>query len=276
MTPEFNEFRLGIVGGCMSHQNDIPFNQLYHRQIAKCLLADTELRLRVSIAHDFELEYRDRLLRLLERASLDGVLLHIRVAFTRKVSLLPVDFPNGKRQRFLHPFLFRQSEFGWNQYLLSLGTTPGRRGTRRVTDPDLPGFDASTIRKLKGRLIDLNFFLGTICGLDDWAIEDELLMLARFHQLCQEQDLPIYVLGPTPCLRSKWQAQVCQKMNSRLKSHLSELGIPFTSFEKTSPGDLQVLIQADQLHLTIAGQQYVAELIYEGLGPWIREISSKV
>lgn len=275
LPPELTEFRLGIIGGCMSHQDGIPLNQLYHRQIAKWLSTDTGLRLRVSIAHDFELEYGDRLLKLLERIPLDGVLFHIRVAFTRKISLLPVDFPNGKRQRFLHPFLFRQSEYGWNQYLLSLNTSPRKRGNRRVTDPEIPGIDAGTIRKLKGHLVDLNFILGSLFGLDDWAIEDELLMFTRFQQICQEQALPIYVLGPTPCLRSKWQAQVCQRMNIRLKSHLSELGIPFTSLDQTSPSDMQTLIQADRLHLTIVGQHYVAKLLYEGLGPWIREIASK-
>lgn len=80
MSESLREFRLGIIGGCMSHQRRIPLNALYQRKLAVLLEADPGVRLRTYIVRDFESDLRARLDRLLAGPPVDGVLAHIRAA----------------------------------------------------------------------------------------------------------------------------------------------------------------------------------------------------
>ena len=55
------EFHVAIVGGCMSHQAGIPFNTLYHRQLARELQSRDGIEVRTHIARAHDLDYTGRL-----------------------------------------------------------------------------------------------------------------------------------------------------------------------------------------------------------------------
>lgn len=55
---------MGIIGGCMSHQDGMPISHLYHKRLAVVLARDHGITLCVRIRRDFYAPY-DRRLELL-------------------------------------------------------------------------------------------------------------------------------------------------------------------------------------------------------------------
>ncbi len=269
------DFQLGIIGGCMSSQAGIPFSKLYHRQLAAILDREDGIHLRVVIAREFESEYVDRLNSILCDTRLDGVLLHVRVTFQSKAALLARRDSDGKRQYFLHPYLFKRREFGWVQSDAArsrLVLKIAQRDIKPEDDGHRHGVHLGEPRIAVFRLRDVNWIIGSLIGLDDWAIEDELRMLARCQQTCIEAKIPLFVLGPTPTGISKWKYHLCQKMNRTLQSKLPEMGIPLCCFEPLLDPAGNRLINADGIHLTVDGHTYVANLLAEGMTPWIKTL----
>ena len=264
------EFHLAIVGGCMTHQPGIPFNSLYHRRIARRVASEAGIRIRPHIARGFGQDYADRLEALLERHDIDGVLLHLRVLIMRRARLL-VQGPAGGARYSLHPaFLRRQHSGAAVEALRSAETAARRDGTR--------GDDVVQIHERpRGRLEtfrprNLNWALGAAAGLDRWAVEDEMLRLAEFEQLCQKRQLPLFVLGPTPLLGRYWQSRCIGLLNERIRRWASERGTPSAVIGEVADSEGHPLVKSDGVHLTVAGHAHVAELLYHrGLASWVTQ-----
>jgi hypothetical protein len=276
------EFRLGIIGGCLSHQRGVPATLLYHQQLAGLLKANHGLKLSLRFDHAYESSNRDRLLRLSKRVPLDGVLLNIRAVFTRKAGLLSSYKSDGVRYYVVHPFLFRRREYGvWNRLenhrfddaavLTKIKTYP-----RQNTNAPLPG---ARIGRFYWR--ESNQLFGMLLGLDRWAIQDELFDLNGFHQVCQEKRLPCFVLCPTVSAGSLVMSHLCRKLNAALQVRLSGLHIPFCLPEGAAAGarpagsDLPPLHFGDGLHLTVDGHRSIARQLYLSIAPWIQGILDK-
>ena len=254
------ELRLGIIGGCLSHQPGIALGQLYHRRLATMLYADTGALLRVAIARAWEGSYEERLATLTRRAALDGVLLHLRVTFQRKAGLLAIREVDGKRQYVLHPRLFRRAP-----------AAAPRIAQRDIDqDAELHGTPLWGPRIGGFRLFDLNWVAGSLLGLDRWAIADELQMLERCRQLCVAQGIPLIILGPTPVGNSPWRNRLCGLMNRALRQRMPELGLPLTCIESLTDDAGHPLLKPDSIHLTAYGHAYVADRLRESLTAWAR------
>jgi hypothetical protein len=285
MRENLRDYHLGIIGGCLSHQSDIALSQLYHRQLATKLLETSGIRLQVHIARDFEQIYSDRLNLLKDVAHLDGILLHLRIIFTRKASILSRHVQNDVETYYLHPFLLRRHQHGWADV-----ETANFKNCLRVTHPK--GSKANTSsetmhgprigRRVFGfRLRDMNLILGTLLRLDEWAINDEIHMLRGLVQACQARNLPLFVLGPTPFVGSYWVARLIGKMNERLDSFLASMRVPFCPINDLTDEDAQLLLRPDGLHLNEDGHSFVAKRLAATLEPWfasemISQISSLV
>lgn len=50
------------------------------------------------------------------------------------------------------------------------------------------------------------------------------------------------------------------------------MGIPFCSTEELISGDKKALARGDGVHLTVDGHRLVANILYDTVGPWIRQI----
>ena len=268
MNGEARELRLGIVGGCLSHQVGIALGQLYHRRLAAMLFADTGARMRVAIARDWEQSYEERLAALARHAVLDGVLLHIRSAFQEKAGLMTLRWVDGKRRHRLHPRLLRRkpaaaphapriAQRGVGQNVELHETPPG--------GPRIGGF----------RLFDLNLVAGSLLGLDRWAIADQLQMLERCRRLCVARDLPLIILGPTPVGLSPWRSRLCGRMNRALQQRVPELGLQLACIEGLTDDAGRPLLKADGFHMTAQGHAYVADRLPEPLAAWARSCLAK-
>jgi hypothetical protein len=266
------DFHLGIIGGCMSHQRHVPLSMLYHRQLSKKLLETAGIRLHVHFARDFADEHEQRLDTLLGSTALDGVLLHIRVALAEKAGLVVPRSTGGLTNYYLHPFLFRQHKFGWAQF-----ETNGFRDCSLVAQRRSSGQSATYESPPPGtrigrfRVRDLNRVLGALLRLDQWAVKDEMHSLQSFLKRCGSVRMPVVVLGPTPA-DSYWTRRVCSRMNQRLKSLLTAAGVPFCSVDRLTDETGRRLVQGDGVHLTVAGQGVVANLLCDTIEPWIRKV----
>jgi hypothetical protein len=275
--PDLKDFRLGIIGGCLSHQSDIPHSQLYHRQLDRLLQEGQGIRLRAAITRHFDRDYKERLDSLLEEAQVDGVLLHLRVVFTAKSALLVNQLTDGKRYYQLHPFLIRQHETGWNKSLAEKPTTPtlfaAREPNLESTRDEDPFDHPTSSKKIFGfRLRSLNLAAGALAGLDDWAIADELDMFNQFKDACRQRGMPFFVLGPTPVTTYSGETKLWRKMNRVLNAKLSGMDVPFCLLNRIKDDAETPMLQGDGFHLNENGHAYVAKCLFETMTPWVNEI----
>jgi hypothetical protein len=273
--PQPREFTLGIIGGCMSHQRDVPFNDLYHRRLAAMLLEDPGVRLRVRVARDFTLPYAERLERLLADRSVDGVMVHIRTVTLmaharffrrsqtgsgRRFALNPVLLDRRHRRAFSapEPAAARPKPHGPDAYSFNSGETYS-------SDAPPPG------RRIAGlRIRSVNAALGALAGLDRWAVEEEMTRFADLAAACAQRGLPLFVLGPPPSPESRWNARVVRRANNLIRRRLSGTNIGFALLEPGPETADRPFTMRDGVHLTPDGHRFVAERLYrQGMREWV-------
>ena len=258
-------FRLGIIGGCLSHQPGMGVSALYHRRLDEMLRASHGTRLDVTIDRHFGLSFRERLLTLLEKNSqLDAVLLHLRITFVFKAALFASQVTDGRRQYYLHPFLFRPNQYGWQTV-----RAPARSGLSaaepvRAAAPDEDPLETPVPYKqvLGIRLRDVNLLAGMLTGLDRWAIRDELHMLAAFQEECRQRGIRPIVLGPTPSTQFRTETLLWRNMNRILARRLPAMGLPSLLIEELTTPDGAPMLKGDHIHVSEAGHRYVAQGLY--------------
>jgi hypothetical protein len=272
MTEAGRPFRLGIIGGCMSHQPGIPMNALFHRRLARLLEDDPGVRLRPRIVRSFESGYCERLAELLGEGPLDGLLVHVRITATARSVLFVRARREGRVRRRLNPALVRRRhrpEVAWEQ---PWGGDEARARTAAGGGAaGAPDWDRPHGRRLgRIRFASVNYMLGALVGLDRWAIEDELLRLGELDRACREARLPLFVLGPTPAPDGRWQRRMVGTLNAALRRRTSELGLPCALID---PGDAQLpgVTLGDGVHMSVEGHRVVAETLYRGgMREWVR------
>jgi hypothetical protein len=260
-----SEFRLGIIGGCMSHQHDTPLNALYHRQLAQLLAADPGVRLRTRIVRAFEAGYAERVEVLLAGPPVDAVMVHIRVLMLRRARLLVHHRDTDASSLVLNPAL-KPTLLHRGPALRSAAASahalrePDAYGGASDDSQDLPPRG----RRVAGyRLRNVNYLLGALVGLDSRAIEEEMLALESVVRACEDRAVPLIVLGPTPAAYSYWSQRVIRRTNAAIRRRLTGTGIPFALIEGLRDAEGRPLTRVNGLHLTPAGHRYVAERLYE-------------
>ena len=294
MSESLPQFRLGIIGGCMSHQLGLPFGALYHRQLASMLRADPQVQLRVSIAREFTLDPASRLEHLMSETALDGVLVHLRewpLVKSSRLLLTPLGGVAGTR---LHPATFhRNHDFfrgrhrGSGEDTDAYGRTLSESDWASVSDAEDSGDGAMAAagdvavedrliggRRIAGfRLRNVNYFLGSIAGLAGWAIEDELLRLDDLARVCRERGVPLFVLGPVPLTYTYWATRLAKTANVRIRRRLRGSDIGFALIERTTDLAGHPLTGLDGFHRTVEGHRFVAEQLYDqGMRDWVGRI----
>jgi hypothetical protein len=260
--------RLGIIGGCLSHQHDVGVNELYHRRLADMVATSSGRRLRVRIARSFELGYEERLERLLERGELDVVLLHMRATIVTRASLL-VRVPQGDGTRLTpNPALLdrrhhRPLVTGNEELQFIAGESDAYAGSRPPQDAPPPG------RRIAGfRIRDLNNAAGKLIGLHRWAIDDELARLDGFLKACRGHGVRALVMGPTPANFGTWQAELVRRYGDALLGRLADTGVPFARVDAAAGPSGHPITRADGLHLTAEGHEVVAAELFRAGQPY--------
>jgi hypothetical protein len=270
------DFRLGVIGGCLSHQPGVPPSQLYHRRLARQLQQKGVARLRVRIARDFEKPHVARLEQLLHTARLDAVLVHVRSEFTRKASLITIQVRSDGIHYYWHPFLLRQRRHGWaelegrqfsgcrqihHRRRPAGSAQPAQPSSQSSTDPE--GAAAGATRLAGVSIRDAFYAAGRAVGLHRWAIADELVMLRDLARRCAALNLPLLVLGPSRRPANGWLDQLCRRCDRELQAELAHWPLAYCSLPELKNQAGACLYGPDGLHLTAEGHGYVASRLLE-------------
>jgi hypothetical protein len=267
------DFTLGIVGGCLTHQGGIAKSELYHRRLAKHLEESGRARLRVRIARDFHLDYDGRLKGILSEHRLDAVLVHTRSVFVRKASFFVTGVNGNEYNYYLNPFLFRRGRHNWLEEENEKFSRRRAILRRRIDVPQLSApheayqGEGHAARVGGIAIRDLILIAGSLVGLDEWAVRNELHSLAIVRDLCRELDLPMFVLGPGRRPRNYWQDRICRKLDRRLERELPSWSIPYCGLPDVYDSSGEEVYLPDGWHLSAVGHAYVAEQISEALWP---------
>ena len=268
------EFCLGIIDNCSTHQKGIPLSKLYHRQLKKLVYENIGINLRFILSREWGLEYHERLSELLHKAKINGVLLRLSKMQFRKAGIVVHDFKGEMLLSYIHPLLFRRRKFGWGKVEKTKFNNTIGLGKRKIpkakTNPvELPpqGFRIAGFR-----LRDLNYIIASLVKLDTWAVEDELKMITRFTQACQENNIPVFITGPTPYPNSFWRNRVGRKINAALEARLLQMGVSFGYFKDFTDQQGTLLTTGDGIHLNLQGHNFLARFLSDVLCPWIKKI----
>ncbi len=265
------EFRLGIIGGCLTHQRGVPLNALYHRQLAGLLAAEPGIRLRTHVARAFDADLASRLEQLLSDAPVDGVLVHLRAApLVWSVRIVRRAWRDGRFQAELNPALFRGRATGAGTQAFGSGLEDD---DAYGGAPDLQDRPPAGRRIAGMRVRNLNVAAGTIVGLDRIAIRRQLREFAAMERAARTRGVPVFVLGPTPTTYSYWTNRLVRKAQAAIRQALTGTPVPFALVEDAHDDVGRPVIRADGTHLSIDGHRYVAgRLERAGLGDWMSRI----
>jgi hypothetical protein len=259
---------------------------LYHQRLKRRLSETVRVNLKVRIARDFEKEPVVRLASLVAENSLDAVMLHVRSAFVGKASLVTIAPTPAEFRYYLHPFLFRPWHSGWAEVQNAdfAGCVMLGRRKNPVTTPSTGGENANSAGSVAERkdwgdtvpgatriagvsIRDLFFLGGSLCGLDSWAIRDELRMLQDVRAQCEELELPLFVLGPSRRPDNFWLDRLCKKLDARLREECSKHALPYCDLMRASDQRGRRMYRADGFHFTEEGHGYCAEQLAGVLEP---------
>jgi len=268
VTSSLRPFRLGIIGGCLSHQPGMSLDSLYHRQLA-VMLRPQGIDFRVSIARGFELTYAQRLELLLQRQPIEAVLLHLRIVVVNEIALLGNRIADGRRHYFLNPVLSGRSSAELERQIVEsqAGTFRLEESSPTNANPPLNDFAVPPPAKRVGRLRlrELNLAAGFLLGLDRRAIAKQLRLFEELQSSCTERNLPLIILGPTPTTRFRQMTRFWQKYNGALRDYFGPSSLHPVLLESMQTDSGEPMLLGDGLHLTHSGHRQVARQLYPPL-----------
>lgn len=282
------EFTLGIIGGCLTHQAGVPKSELYHQRLKHRLAEAGRAQLKVRIARDFEREHVHRLESLIQENPIDAVMVHVRSAFVGKAALIVTTADNEEFRYYLHPFLLRPWKSGWAEVqesdfagctcilrrkhpLRELLKSQSEKASESGATDHLGdwGDVVPAATKIAGiSLRDLFYLGGAFCGLDGWAIRDELRMLEDLRMRCAELGLPLFVLGPSRRPDNFWLDRLCRKLDARLREVCAAQSLPYSDLMRVFDEDGRRMYRPDGFHLTVEGHAYCANQLAGILEAW--------
>lgn len=282
------DFNLGIIGGCLTHQVGVPKSELYHQRLKRKLAEDGRANLKVRIARDFEQEHVHRLESQIKEQQLDAVMVHVRSAFVGKAPLVVVSATPSEFRYYLHPYLFRPWRSGWAEVqnsgfagcmMIGRRKNPVARQLQDVrissdssqaSEPSDWGDIVPGATRITGVSIrDLFYLGGALCGLDSWAVRDELRMLEDLRERCAQLGLPLFVLGPSRRPDNFWLDRLCKKLDARLREVCAVHSLPYSDLMRVNDDKGERLYRPDGFHLTVEGHAYCAKQLAGIVEAWL-------
>lgn len=283
------KFRLGFIGGCLTHQPGVPYPRLFHRVLARRLEDEFGVRLEVVVSDHYGDEPRLRLASLLQEGPLDAVLLHrsSNTFFIKTAFVFVVETVDAIRY-VLNPMVPRIRSQPWLKFeqtgfrdCITLWKKPRPPGSTAppVAEVPLAELEATMTAAESGRfrLKDLSWIAGDRCGLVNWAIRDELRIVDEVHSAAAQPGLPLIVLGPGLNIGRSWVNRFAARLDAAFAAKIDQLeGGSYASLlaadpDSLSPGPLLVEHHMDRTHFNAAGHAFVADRLHPRLAPLLSQ-----
>lgn len=249
--------RLAIIGGCAASQKGMPLSRLYHRILSARWKEESGNRLRIILdRYEQNIEYAPRVKRCLERESVDAVLIHVRPSpyLFRCKPLVRYADASGRNRWALHPKLHPLAANAWDPSWD--GATMMESGTQAANA--YPAFKSSRLRGLHASL-------GMALGLGRWSRRQEMGNLTDASKLCKAYGKRLYILGPTPFLRSPAENRLCQELSFSLRRCFTGTDTVFIDTFWRDRKDVKSLFMPDLWHLSPEGHARLADTLFNSL-----------
>ncbi len=280
-----NTFRLGIIGRCLACQPWMQPSDIYHRQLKVMLQERTGITLRVSIVGNSDQEPCDRMRVFHTKKPLNGVLFHMRHATeTQEPLLYKKRDSSGKLRYSLHPQFFKRFLKKEKPIYKDFNAVGFSLSVRRKNDlhnffDNPPGvYPPCHGRKFLGiPLRKMNLWAGNLCGLNTPPILNEWSFFENLRCLCEELNIPLFVLGPLPTakmLETKKEYLRWERKCKIAEKKLSKMNIPHYFLRSFNGTDENYKI--DKSHLTSKGHSFLANSLYPSISSWIKSIHSEM
>jgi hypothetical protein len=224
--------RLGIVGGCLSHQHGIPFSRLYHQVLSGMLEDAYGVRLRPLIDRSFDAPLDQRLAALADRQT-DLVLVHVRSAVTM-----------GSTAIYRH----NRRAPAADRFEPAAGDRPAF-GTREGLHPDW--------------MHEGNVALGVLLGRHRRVTARQVSEAVAATAAAASRAVFPVVMGPTALVRGPADRLVCATLNRALARASRTHGFEFVDILQ---GWDRAFSLPDGYHLSAQGHRHVADRLFAAIG----------
>jgi len=256
--------RMGFCGGCLSHQRDIPLNQLFYRILSRRLAEQYGVEVRLVISRHFEARAPERVAQLV-KDGIDLLVLHVRsLPAVPNARWIAKEVSGGKARLRLN------SRFVMARRFPALG--------RLKLDYPLPPAAGAGSDNLaedsysRGSLANqINVAAGLILGVASEAIQETLEdTLAALHVI-RDAGVPFFVMGPPPSTQAGLPGRmVCERLNRAMRRSSALLGFPYVDL---FPGWDDGYLMWDGLHLNSGGHRHIAERLRVEIGEGITAVA---
>ncbi|MEB3355072.1 MAG: hypothetical protein VKM34_12715 [Cyanobacteriota bacterium] len=298
------EMLIGFVGGCITHQPDIPYPQLFHRVLMRWFDEQGMSGIRFVVARDPHQEPSLRVETLLANYKPDLIIMHrsAHTFFTKSMAV----FYAGDRY-VLHPFFAkRRQEKTWTDYekegfssCFSIFTHASRpelsqangMATSLLT-PEITtqsGVQSNTnkssnftlaFRRMlphlegkfrKPRRKDLPWILGELSGLLNWALNDELNTASKARKHCNCMGAKLIVVGPGLRIGYPWVNRHAHQLDKTFQAwaekhkDVSYISLLRPLAGNRSPNMLSTNHYLDTIHFNSSGHLHLASRLEPAL-----------
>lgn len=298
------EMLIGFVGGCITHQPDIPYPQLFHRVLMRWFDEQGMSGIRFVVARDPHQEPSLRVETLLANTKPDLIIMHrsTHTFFTKSMAVF-----YAEDRYVLHPFFAkRRQEKTWTDYeqerfssCLSVSTHASRPELSQVNGmatssltPEIatqsemqsnnnklssstPAF-RHMLPHLEGkfrrpRRKDLPWIFGEISGLLNWAINDELKTVSKARKRCNCMGAKLIVVGPGLRIGYPWVNRHAHQLDRSFQAwaekhkDVSYISLLRPLAGNRSPNRLSTSHYLDTIHFNISGHLHLASRLEPAL-----------
>ncbi len=225
--------RMGIVGGCLSHQAGIPFTRLYHQVLSRKLKDAYGVTLRPVIDRSFDAPLDERLAALADRQA-DLVLVHVRSVVTVAATRVYRRKPRALSDRGPEPRADRLPAVG----------------SRAGLHPDW--------------VHEGNMALGVLLGRHRRVSSGQVREAVMASEVAARRGVVPLVMGPTGVVRGPVDRLVCARLNQSLARASRTEGFEFV--DVLGEWD-RAFCLPDGYHLTAEGHRHVADRLFAAVGP---------
>ncbi len=225
--------RLGIVGGCLSHQPGIPFSRLYHQVLSRRLEDAYGVKLQPVIDRSFDAPLDQRLAALADRQA-ELVLVHVRSAVTVYSTALYQRKPRAPMDDRTEPPGGPRPAFG----------------SREGMHPDW----------IHEGNVALGVLLGRHLRVSAGQVSEAI---AATEAAARRAVFPV-VMGPTGVVRGPTDRLICATLNRSLVRASRTHGFEFVDVLQ---GWDRAFCLPDGMHLTAEGHRHVADRLFATIGP---------
>lgn len=243
--------KIAIVGGCFTEQHNIPFSCLYHQTLKDYLKEDDNNIEITTIRYERISKCLDKIIELKKTSDFDLLILHLRAEPLMRISKLYYKYLDD--QGILHHAI--NLPYFKFFYTEKFDLLDHRRFTHQ---------ENIRLKSTKGYHIlrEANYILGSLIGNKIYALNILKRVVLDIQSFCKDKDINFLLLGPVSRPVSFFEDSLSRKINCMFEDISQKESISYLNLIKSRTKDHQPMFFENGIHVSQAGHNEIAEMIY--------------